>query len=59
MPHYVYLRVTNRAGLKVTIISSPVLFDMSQPIPGRVSDGDNFLDDLVWTGNQNSIKGDI
>ncbi|KAL5015119.1 hypothetical protein ScPMuIL_009389 [Solemya velum] len=59
VPHYVYLRVTNWAGLTVTKTSSPVLYDLSEPTPGRVVDGDNFLDDVVWSGEPDVVKGVI
>ncbi|KAL5014713.1 hypothetical protein ScPMuIL_008983 [Solemya velum] len=59
VPHYVYLRVTNWAGLTVTRTSSPVLYDPSEPTPGKVVDGDNFRDDVVWSGEPDLVKGVI
>ncbi|KAL5015141.1 hypothetical protein ScPMuIL_009411 [Solemya velum] len=58
-PHHVHLRVSNWAGLSVTETSAPVLYDPSEPTQGRVVDGDNFQDDLLWLGQQHSVKGVI
>lgn len=48
---------SNNAGLSVSIISAPVLYDSSVPTAGHVVDGTDFKDSRVWFGSSSSITG--
>ena len=56
-PYIVKLNVLNRAGLVSHQQTSPVLFDDSQPKAGHVVEGTKYMDDIVWWGSTDSIKG--
>lgn len=56
-PYFVKLRVTNCAGLFVTLETTPVLFDETLPLPGQVKDGLDFTSDLLWFNDTTKIEG--
>lgn len=51
------LRVTNCAGLFVTLETTPVLFDENLPVAGQVKDGLDFTSDLLWFNDTSKIEG--
>ena len=51
------LRVTNCAGLSVTLETTPVLFDENLPVAGQVKDGLDFTSDLLWFNDTSKIEG--
>ncbi|XP_033763071.1 uncharacterized protein LOC117344449 isoform X3 [Pecten maximus] len=57
IPYLVKLKVTNGAGLYVTVTSSPILYDKSFATEGRVSDGLDFQNDGVWFNKKTSMTG--
>ena len=57
VPYYVKLRVTNNARLSILEISSPILYDNSSPSAGRVVDGRDFANDVVWFGSTSTVTG--
>ncbi|XP_076076023.1 uncharacterized protein LOC143046845 [Mytilus galloprovincialis] len=56
-PYITKLMASNNAGLSVSIISAPVLYDSSVPTAGHVVDGTDFKDSRVWFGSSSSITG--
>ncbi|KAK6174798.1 hypothetical protein SNE40_013376 [Patella caerulea] len=58
-PYIVRITVENKAGLIITEETNPVLYDVSDPIPGRVVDGTNFRKDVVWAKSTSTVKGTI
>lgn len=56
-PYFVKLRVTNCAGLFVTLETTPVLFDETLPVAGQVKDGLDFTSDLLWFNDTTKIEG--
>ena len=57
VPYFVKLRVTNCAGLFVTLETTPVLFDENLPVAGQVKDGLDFTSDLLWFNDTSKIEG--
>ena len=57
IPYLVELRIYNNAGLISHSQTSPVLFDNTRPSAGKVVEGINFRDDVVWWGETSSIEG--
>jgi hypothetical protein len=50
-------RVTNQAGLYIIGDTTPVLYDVSHPVIGRVIDGPDFTDDQVWFSSPSTVTG--
>lgn len=53
----VTITAANGAGLTQSAETSPVVFDNSLPQAGRVTEGTDFTDDLVWWGYTDFVKG--
>ena len=47
----------NGAGLSVSVISSPLIYDDTLPVPGDVMDGSSFLKDEAWVGSNSTFSG--
>ena len=57
-PYIVKFIATNHAGLSISKVSAPILFDSSKPTAGHVVDGVDFINDKVWFGSSTTISGD-
>ena len=53
----VKFKVTNNAGLFIVEHSTPVLYDLSSPTPGRVVAGSDFTTEKVWFSSVNTVTG--
>lgn len=49
--------MTNQAGLYIIGDTTPVLYDVSHPVTGRVVDGPDFTDDQVWFSSPSTVTG--
>ena len=58
-PYYIILEVTNNAELTTQSVSKPIIVDIAGPTSGRVIDGTEFKDDLVFHGNPTRIEGKV
>ena len=58
-PYIVKLRATNNARLTVDTVSSPILYDATEPTSGHVVDGIDFLNDRVWFGSASTVTGNL
>ena len=47
----------NGAGLSIDVISSPLIYDDTLPVPGDVMDGSSFLKDEAWVGSNSTFSG--
>ncbi|WAR05119.1 hypothetical protein MAR_020488, partial [Mya arenaria] len=57
--YFVSIEAVNNAALKTVAFTSTILYDNSKPSPGYVAEGTNIKEDVVWWGNDSSIKGII
>lgn len=57
VPYIVKITITNNARLKIEDKTLPVLFDSSTPYPGKVVEGKDFKNDIVWLGTSDKVQG--
>ncbi|XP_053400990.1 uncharacterized protein LOC123541000 [Mercenaria mercenaria] len=57
--YLVKIKAVNRAKLITSAETSPVVFDDSMPTAGHVSEGSVFINDIVWWGFTDHIKGTL
>ena len=56
-PYIVKLQVINQAGLSGKDETSPVLFDDSMPLAGKVVEGIDYRNDVVFWGATDHVQG--
>ena len=56
-PYIVKLQVMNQAGLSNEDETSPILFDDSKPLAGKVVEGLNYRSDVVFWGATDKVQG--
>lgn len=57
IPYFIKLDVVNGAGLSISQVTSPVLYDNSAPTAGLVIDGTDYLSNVVWWGSTSQAEG--
>ena len=57
--YFVELRVTNGAELSRSVVSYPVLVDVTSPTPGSVKHGDNFKADIAYQNSLTEMHGTL
>jgi len=55
----VTINATNGAGLVTSAVTSPIVYDNSQPRAGHVTEGSDFKTNIVWWGFTDHIEGTI
>lgn len=55
--YQITIQAINRAKLITTAETSPIVFDDTVPTAGRVSEGSEFTNDLVWWGFTDHMQG--
>ncbi|KAK3612515.1 hypothetical protein CHS0354_024486 [Potamilus streckersoni] len=59
VPYVIKLTVVNKAGLSISVITTPILYDSSEPRPGIVVEGADLVKDVVWWGSDMEVNGTL